>query len=317
MVEIDPSVHSHGYSGTKVLKEAAPSLATILDTAIAERWDEFALQVKKAQTTPTVKAVHGLRVATRRLLAILDMLKTAIPKCGGAGTRKKLKSHLKSLSALRDTQVQVLRTRELAAGFEVLSSFLRELITREALEAKNVRKEISRIDLDSMGGYFGELRAKVNESLSGRAMDNATLTILRGLLAQLFVKATFIKRSIPVAPSELTSRCKKIHELRLLFKRLRYTIEILMPVHPGISVAILKRMSDYQTKMGAVQDTEVLISAISSQAKKVRKKDIRNGQPASGAFDRVISHLTDRIREESDAFLATVDEFDKFWKCFR
>ncbi len=312
MRAVDPAVHSPGDDMQKVLR--APNLATIFDAAVAERWQRFARQAKKAQTNPTEKAVHDLRVATRRLLALLDMIKTTIPKSGGAEVRKRLKTNLKSLSALRDTQVQILRVRELAAGFGILSPFLGELITREAAEAKRAGKEINRIDLDTFGTYFDRLRKRLKEFLSDPALDDASLAILRGLLAQMYVKASFIKKGIPTGSGEMLVRCKKIHDLRLLFKQFRYTVEILKPVHPGISGRVLKRMSDYQSMMGAVQDTEVLASAISSHAKKVRKKEIKNGLPVSEGYDGIIAYLTDRIREQSDTFLASVDDLDSFWK---
>lgn len=293
---------------------AAPNLSSTIDGALTERLQRFERQVKKARSNPTEKAVHDLRVAARRLIALLDVIKSVVPKSGGAGIRKELKANLKSLSALRDTQVQILRVRELAAGFGILSPFLGELLTRESAQSTRAIKEIGRMDPDSIGAYFEKLRPGLLEFFEDPAMDEASLAVLHGLLGQMFVRASSIRKSIPTGQDELKSRCKKIHDLRLLFKRFRYTVEIMKPLFPRVSGRVLKRMSDYQTLMGAVQDTEVLVAAISSHARKIRKKQRKYGLPVSEGFGVIIDSLTEQLKRESDTFLASGDALAGFWE---
>lgn len=261
--------------------------------------------------------MHDLRVSMRRLIALLDMLKTVLPKSGGAGIRKQMKTSLKSLSTLRDTQVQILEVQHLAAEYGVLSPFLGKLIIHEATQTKRARKEIQRINIGPIQEYIDGLRTDINAFLAAPAMDDTCRSILLGLLAQMYVKAAAVRDDIAKiagASNDMYEKCEEIHRLRLIFKKFRYTVEILKPVFPHVSIRALKRMDNYQSKMGTIQDTEVLITAIASYAKQTRKKEHKHGDEQPDAFAPLLDHLKDRLKEESDTFILTINELDDYWK---
>lgn len=297
-------------------KKMIPDLRTVLDTAFTERWQKFVRESERARSDPTEKAIHDLRVAMRRLMALLNMATTALPKCGGSQVRRQFKKHLKSLSDLRDIQVQILEVRQLQTEHKELSTFLDELLVREAAQTKRARKEIQHIDTVSMKDHVVKLQARFDDLLFAPAMNDTSRSIFLGILAQTYVRAAAVKKDIAGAADisdGLHKLCEKIHRLRLIFKRFRYTVEILEPVLPRVSGRMLKRMSNYQSKMGTIQDTEVLMASISSQAKRVRKKEFKTGTTQSDPLAPVIALLNSRLKQESDEFLLEVDELDKYW----
>lgn len=295
-------------------------LRGVLSAALSERWLTVVARTEKARSKPTEKAVHDLRVAIRRMLALLDMVKTIVPKSGGGKIRTELKTHLKALSVLRDTQVQIQYVRRLAPDFEILSGFLAGLLEREAAQMKRAAKGIEHLDTDSLGRYFIGLKTKTDNFLSASQMGDASLSTLKGMLAKLYVKMVVLRNEIhtgserPKDGASRHSRIQKIHELRLLFKRFRYSVEILQPMFPRISSAVLRKMSIYQSTMGSIQDTEVLISAIASHAKLSRKKEMKKNIDQPDAFGPLHDLLTFKLDEEVDGFLPAIDQLDEFWQ---
>ena len=253
----------------------------------------------------------------RRLIALLDMIDNFLPRSSALDIKKQLKSRLNSLSALRDTQVQILAVQRLAAEFGVLSQFLGGLITRESIQSKRARKEIQRISIEPMKRQVDVLSSRIDEILSDPSMEEISMSILRGLLAQIFVRMFSIRKEVLSASNDRNERCEKIHRLRLLFKRFRYTVEILKPILPGVSERMLKRMRRFQMKMGTIQDTEVLLASISAEEKRVRKKEIKRGNAPTEQFGAVIRVMTSRLDEELEALLAALSELDTYWKRVR
>lgn len=305
--------HSEKSPGTGDL----PDLKAVLIVALDERNRKFTRQVKNARSNPTEKTVHDLRVAARRLMAVIDIVKSLHPGYGDAGLRKLMKAQLKSLSDLRDTQVQIVEVRRLAADHDILSIFLGELATREATESKRARKEIQRFDIGMVEDQIGRLRTNLERCLSAPAMNGICRAILLGLLAQMYLKTYSIRKDIAKAAADEndpTETYNKIHRLRLIFKNFRYTVEIMRPILPGVSKGLLNRMREYQSGMGTVQDAEVLLAAISSHAKGIRKKERKRSAASPDGFASLLEHLKDRLERESDRFISTMDELDEFWK---
>ncbi len=294
-----------------------PDLRTVLNTALSQRWQKFVREVERGRSNPTEKAVHDMRVAMRRLISLLEMVGSALPKSGGTQVRKQLRKHLKSLSDLRDIQVQILAVREMQSEHPELPAFLGELYVREASQTKRARKEIQRIDTDPVRDHIARLSTNLDKRLVTPTMNDASVLILLGMLAETYIEAAGVKEEIAGSandPESLHELCRNIHRLRLIFKRFRYVVEILRPLLPRVSGRMLKSMSDYQSKMGAIHDTEVLIESISLHAKHARRLRPEAGSSPAEPLAPIISQLKGRLKQESDEFLLMIDELDDYWK---
>ena len=63
----------------------------LLITALDGRWENYRVQVKTCRREFSEEAVHDLRVATRRLLAVLDIARALDPNPRLQKTRRFLK----------------------------------------------------------------------------------------------------------------------------------------------------------------------------------------------------------------------------------
>lgn len=291
-----------------------PDLRNAISEALVRREQRLFKEVRKARSNPTERTIHDLRVAMRRMIALLEVVNTILPGSGADGFRKRLKKHLSFLSSLRDTQVQILETEEMIQTYDILRDFLFDLKAREAVQTKRACKEVDRIELGTMKDYFEQLKPRLDEFLSPPAVREAAQATLQGRLANIYMQSVPLRNEIR---NDERSRAEKIHQLRLLFKRFRYTTEIMQPVRPLVSTRLLNRMSKYQGKMGVVQDTRVLTTSIVVHENRMRKKERKRGLPPDDSFTPVKTLLADRLKEQVELFVSAVDEFDKYWECIK
>src|SRR5512135_1868694 len=77
-----------------------------------QRWENYRAQVFACRAEFSEPAVHDLRVAARRLLAVLEIVQGVAPQRRIRKLRQELKSHLDGFDSLRDTQVMLISVTE-------------------------------------------------------------------------------------------------------------------------------------------------------------------------------------------------------------
>jgi CHAD domain-containing protein len=273
----------------------------MLGRALEDRWRTFASRAAKVNRRPTEKAVHDLRVSMRRLVALLDVAAETLTVPALPRLRKEVKRHLGALGALRDTQVQILMTRELLPSFPALQLFLSVLLVREKRLLKSARREITAPRLLSMDS----LREKIGEGLEALpddpVFDQALHRIFSGILARAFA------RSLSLLGPALRGDIEAIHRLRLSFKRLRYAAETLLPMQPGITQDLLRAMGRYQARMGALQDLQVFAGSVTHYTR-------RNHRLAPEEFALLQAKLVGERKERVEAFASSAHELTHFWR---
>ena len=106
------------------------------------RWRTYRSELKRCQAEPTEEAVHDLRVATRRLLALIDLLRDIAPNPRLQKLRQTLKKQFDSLNDLRDTQVMLVETLESLDELLELEPFQKYLNKRERRLLRSTAKSI-------------------------------------------------------------------------------------------------------------------------------------------------------------------------------
>ncbi len=297
---------------TPVVEEYHPlDLTSIVTGSLGERWQAVLKQTRRVRSRPTEKSVHDLRVAIRRLMAALDILRMVMPKSGTSKLRKELHAHLKSLSALRDTQVQVIEVESLVKEYPDFIRFLKLLKREETIRVKRASKEIVKMDLESMESSLGKIISKTDTYRSIAPMRENSYSILRGMLAKIFIRTTVLRKQIQNADSQ---KIDLIHELRLVYKRFRYSVEILQPIFPRVSEPLLNRMSEYQRSLGAIHDKAMLISALDSYLKSADVKGASRHNSKARQYSRLRDFLSKNLEEHTNRFLTMMDELDVFWE---
>lgn len=270
-------------------KAIAPHLARSVRT-LRRRYRH---RLERCQRKFSETAVHDLRIETRRLLALLDLLRTLHFGGDVRKARKDLKRRLDSFDALRDTHVCLTLLKPLRREFpetRLLDSLWRrqerELIGElcrgiKATRQRRLQKRLKAIE---------ETLAATG---SGKCPSSAE-QLAQAALGEAFARVIVLRRQI----------CRRapatIHRTRVAFKRVRYMSELLQPLAKGITDELLARMRGFQKLMGDIQDLEVLLHAVAAA--------VETGAVVPADGRRLCSTLRLRRRDAIDRFLLTLEE---------
>src|SRR5208337_2954008 len=108
--------------------------------ALEQKWAQYEIALKQFQTKPTRTTVHDLRVAIRRLTAILDLIHKFIPQSNINAAQERLKDQVSGLSDLRDIQVQISTIRKISKDFPELKKFYKSLLDDEEMCLKRSKQ---------------------------------------------------------------------------------------------------------------------------------------------------------------------------------
>lgn len=221
---------------------------TLLLEALDARWDKYKTQLKLCQSEFSEEAVHDLRVAVRRLLSLLILLRVVMHDPRIKKMRRALKDQLDELDDLRDVQVMLADASENINSIPVLQPFLESLQKREKKLLRKARKEIMSLKIARLSKRI----QKLGKMLASSELPDLEITLFSAIdeaYAVVNQRYELVDAGQPAT----------IHRLRVAFKKLRYMIEIIHPILRGSSTEYLKRLHDYQTAMGDIQDLEVTL----------------------------------------------------------
>jgi CHAD domain-containing protein len=236
-------------------------------------------------------------VAIRRLVAALDVVAVVARGDHAAGIRKRVKKLLRAFSPLRDTQVQIITVGDLAATHPALAPLRTVLLLREQRLTTKLAERIRSVHEAGHGSAVEALARDIaGVFLSRRSARSAHAAVLAAGNAA-FAQSALLRESLDAA------RPETIHRLRVSFKKLRYTVEMLAPTLPWANRELFARMNAYQTAMGEIQDAEVLDAMVRAYE--------RRQEGALLAPERRL--LTSRRRVLVNRFLGMADDLYTFW----
>jgi CHAD domain-containing protein len=270
-----------------------PKLAAHLAESVRSARRRYRKRLACCQKKFSEKAVHDLRIDTRRILALLDLLEAL--HFGGSQTklRKTFKKRLDAFDDLRDTHVQRVLLKPMWDKFPEAREFKKHLRKCE----KCLECEMSRQIQTAKSGKLNRCLKDLEKCLRQCATRPATgasgpqsQLLLGGAFRRVLILRRQIRRSKPAT----------IHKMRVAFKRFRYTAELLQPFLPDFTPQRLQRMKDFQDAAGNIQDVAVLLERIdqdikdkeisASCVKHLRKELVRCEQ-------RAVHALMERIHE--------------------
>jgi len=271
----------------------------LLLDALETRWEKYRDQLKACRREFSEEAVHDLRVAARRLLALIEMLRVMAPHPRLQKIRKALKSQLDDFDDLRDTQVMLAEISETLEILPELKPFQKALQKRERRLLREAEELVEALKLSGIARRLEKVRLSwqepgLREALNGflfQAVDEAFWTVVQRY-----------RRIDPTLPAS-------IHRTRVAFKKFRYMIEIISPLLPDFPVSNFKRMHDYQTAMGEIQDVEVFLYTLGDFSEpEVGEEETLAGQQA------IRSYYERRHAELISAYLEDKGEIETFWR---
>ncbi len=261
--------------------------------ALDDRWKNYRLQLKRCRAEFSNEAVHDLRVASRRMLAFIRLMNSIAPRSRLQKLKRYFKDQLDEFDELRDTQVILAEISETLRELPQLQEFQAHLQSGEKRLLKSLRKKLKVIDLFDVSKRIRRLR----ESLKTDSSKDLVLQTLQAVDDAFLITK---RRRDWVNPAQATS----IHRVRIAFKTFRYTVEVAHPLLEDFPPENLKRMHDYQSLMGEIQDIEVILQALTDAPVNVSSFD---PEPVRRYYEGCHA-------EAISAYLENMNQLDAFWR---
>jgi CHAD domain-containing protein len=218
--------------------------ALIRQTQALERENEGVLN------RDDIEHVHRMRVATRRLRAILELLTPGLgPRA--ARLRRRARRITRALGRARDLDVQIdfldqELKRRLSAGDRAALSRLRLRLCQKRDE---VQSEVERaLGASAAPRLCKAVAEHVQEWQSRRASHLLIFYPVLNAIADLLAFESYV--SYP-------GRIQEHHQMRIAAKRLRYMLETLQPANPDGLGKRLGPIREVQTFLGDIHDCDV------------------------------------------------------------
>lgn len=237
---------------------------TFRDAARAAMWPqvERLRAVEPALRDPAaVDELKRYRVATRRLRAAIRVFENALPKGGVASVRDELAELARAVGRVRDLDVRLAGLVEWTAGRgdtgpEAIEP-LRSAWAAERTEAAAVMAQ--RLDSRRHARLLRDLAALVAAPADGDDRPKRGREAVRDRVGSS-IWAAFERLRSAVTGLDVTD-AEAVHDVRILAKRLRYTIEFLAPVLGTDRDWLVARLVEVQDHLGAQHDADVASAA--------------------------------------------------------
>lgn len=241
-------------------------------------------------------AVHELRVETRRALALLDLVLTLELAGSPKKPRRALKRRLDAFDELRDTQVELLVVAPWRRKFPEAGEFEKFLRRRERELIAELRREIRSLKSRRVERMLKALERDVEAARSQSATPAAA--VLRKPLGEAFACVWALCRKIRRGDT------RTIHRTRIAFKHFRYLCELLQTLLPGLSPRRLREMHAWQTRMGDIQDLEVLLDQM--------ERAVKHEHVRAQSVKRLHAALARRLAGLVKRFVRAAMQLEKF-----
>jgi CHAD domain-containing protein len=273
--------------------EIKPDANRLLLEALEERWKKYCAELKRCRAEFSNEAVHDLRVATRRMLALIKLLNSISPRPRLKKLSRAFKDQLDEFDDLRDTQVILAEISEILQELPQLHDFQKHLQFSEERLLRTLRKKIKILETSEITKRI----RKTHESIEGQ-MNSELKSQLMQAVEDAFLRVKQRYSLVDLA------RPATIHRVRVAFKSFRYMVEIVQPLLPDFPAENLKRMNDYQSQMGEIQDAEVFTQTLADFLDHASLSDLE-------PIRRYEGH---RHADVLSAYVKVKDQLDTFWR---
>ncbi len=262
--------------------------------ALTKRWETYQTQLKLCQEEASNLAVHDLRVATRRLLSVIEILRNIHPGAALQKVRKNLKIQLDNMAELRDTQVILAELAKVEEALPEAKPFLLHLQKKERDLLRSSAKTIHTIKIGAMSRNIENITDFFTLIAENEDLSPLILSVLDDAYARILGQVSLVDPERPLT----------IHQVRIAFRKFRYMVEISHPLVADFPVQNLKGMHDFQDAMGLVQDIEILMGYLNEFFDKRH------------AFDRkpVLQFYQEKHEAAITAFMAELPKVNTFWR---
>ena len=265
----------------------------LLLNALEKSWRQYLAELKRCRTEFSNEAAHDLRSATRRVMAVIQLLNSIMPRPRLEKIIRAFENQLEELDDLRDTQVILAEISETIHELPELHDLQRHQQSAEKRTLRALRKRIKKLNIEELSSRVRKthhfVQAEVGENVEFQllqAVDDAYL-IAKHRLAWVD-----------------TSRPATIQRVGNAFKIFRYRVELIQPILKEFPGELLDSMHRYQSLMSEIRDMEIFMETLAEYSEHATIPDL-------GAIRDTYDH------RHADALAAYVQEMTllrQFWR---
>jgi len=260
---------------------------------------------KAALKFEDIEGVHDMRVLSRRLRSAITDFKPFLRKSNLLELQ--LKAIAKALGAVRDEDVALIGLKDLKAkatgsAADGIALLGKESENRQS-EARLALTEV--LSNDAISDFRKELLTRIDGvTLKSRSRSRTAPDFSFGNLGAEVLKMRLDEMvaagSVIYSPFEV----KQLHELRILAKRLRYSLELFADCWEADLVAIAKEVALLQTSLGELHDCDMWIEKLSERLQKApeEKEPTEESNQLRDGATWLLKHFTkERMEHYRDA----------------
>ena len=214
------------------------------DEQVRRLLQRLIFQSNRTARRPSPEDVHDLRVAIRRAEQALVTFKPLLPRKAVKRIRKQLKAVLSAAGAVRDYDIAIkilLKIEQPGA-----SELRRNIRVRRQAAERTLLTRLKRLSLRAkMSRWFGDLELQALQSESAADTRIEAANSLPRLLQRFFTAGNS-------AVSHESG--EKLHEFRIQAKKLRYTLELFVPLYGAAMEEWIQRIKSVQNALGKMND---------------------------------------------------------------
>jgi len=267
---------------------------TLLLDSLNTRWDKYTAELKTCRLEFSEAAVHDFRVAARRLLAALDLIRAVVRDSKIQKMRRTLKDQLDDLDDLRNIQALLADMSEIIHETPELKPYQEYLQHKEKKLLRAAHKEIKSLKVKNLSKRIQKLNQTI-EAFQQADLEASLLSAVDESFGIVNQRYAMIDPNQPVT----------IHRVRLAFKKFRYMIEVIYPMLQNVPVEYLKRLHNYQAAMGDIQDMEVALQELA---------DFSETAPAGYDPKPAFTYYRERHALALSRFIEDKGEIITFWR---
>lgn len=265
----------------------------LLLQALELRWESYRTELKNCRSEFTEESVHDLRVATRRILALIQLLSSISPRPRLKKMAREFKKQLDEFDELRDTQVILGELSTILPELPQLDEFEQHLRSHEEQMLQDLQATLEQRKDSNLEAWIGRTEADI-KTWEGQDLNSLVLDAVDDSFMTVRQRLGWVD----------LARSATIHRVRVAFKAFRYMVEIVHPLLNDFPPGIPKQMNQYQTLMGNIQDAEVFAGTLADFA--VNDSFLE--------LDAVHRYYERRRSDAISAFVAAKDQLYTFWR---
>ncbi len=284
---------------------------------LLKRLQAMMAELEGVKASEDIEYIHRMRVASRRMRSALKVFGCILTKKQRRVWGANFRAITQSLGEARDTDVQIAVIEELASaitdtnaniGIDRITLRLRQ--KRRKLQA-DVLNAIRQFEESNLANEVSDVMRRCLVDCRLRDVDtNSSALLMQGLTdISLRLEELLSWSNLITKPENI----RELHAMRVAAKRLRYTMELFLPIMPETIQNRLPLVKQLQEILGDIHDSDVWLEMLPCMAEEERRLtmdyfgDARGMKNMSVGFKAVGDN---RRILRSDRY----SEFIKLWK---